>query len=117
MKPYSSAKAPSPSDVGDRLIDVSRIKRLKKPPGDYWANRAWWRENIAWHHAQVSKRTRESANNLIKRIKRFAFVFRSLRNFRTRILLYAGNPTRTYCATSHPPKREEPVLAKSAGCV
>ena len=54
MKPYSSANAPSPSDVGDRLIDVSRIKRLKKPPGDYCADRAWWRENIAWHHAQVS---------------------------------------------------------------
>jgi hypothetical protein len=32
------------------------------------------------------------ANNLIKRVKRVAFGFRSFRNFRVRVLLYAGRP-------------------------
>jgi transposase len=35
----------------------------------------------------------EAVNNLVKRVKRVAFEFRSLRNYRIRSLLYAGRPT------------------------
>ncbi|MCZ7534671.1 MAG: transposase [Acidimicrobiia bacterium] len=33
-----------------------------------------------------------TANNLIKRIKRVAFGFTNFRNYRVRVLLYAGKP-------------------------
>ena len=39
---------------------------------------------------QISNGPTEGANNLIKRVKRVAFGFRSFRNFRVRVLLYAG---------------------------
>ena len=62
----------------------------------------WHSQIVAWHHARVGNGPTESANNLIKRVKRVAFGFRNFRNYRTRILLYAGKPTRTY--TTSPPK-------------
>jgi transposase len=52
-----------------------------------------WRDQIAaWHHAHVSNGPTEAANNLIKRIKRIAFGFTRFRNYRIRVLLYAGRP-------------------------
>jgi len=52
-----------------------------------------WRDQIAaWHQAQVSNGPTEAMNNLIKRIKRVAFGFRRFRNYRVRVLLYAGKP-------------------------
>jgi transposase len=52
----------------------------------------WRDEIIAWHKIQISNGPTEGANNLIKRVKRVAFGFRSFRNFRVRVLLYAGRP-------------------------
>jgi transposase len=52
-----------------------------------------WRDQIAaWHHAHVSNGPTEAANNLIKRVKRVAFGFTRWRNYRIRVLLYAGRP-------------------------
>ncbi len=52
-----------------------------------------WREQIlAWHTAQVSNGPTEAINNLIKRIKRIGFGLRRFRNYRIRVLLYAGHP-------------------------
>ncbi len=52
-----------------------------------------WRDQIAaWHHAHVTNGPTEAANNLIKRVKRVAFGFTRLRNYRTRALLYPGKP-------------------------
>jgi hypothetical protein len=41
-------------------------------------------------------------NNLAKRIKRAAFGFRSFRNYRIRVLLYAGKPNWSLLATVEP---------------
>jgi len=52
-----------------------------------------WKDQIAaWHHAQVSQGPTEGTNNLIKRVKRAAFGMTRFRNFRIRVLLYAGKP-------------------------
>jgi transposase len=52
-----------------------------------------WRDQIAaWHQVHVSQGPTEAANDLIKRIKRVAFGLRRFRNFRIRVLLYAGRP-------------------------
>ncbi len=52
-----------------------------------------WKDQIAaWHRARVSNGPTEAANNLIKRIKRVAFGFTNFRNYRVRVLLYAGKP-------------------------
>jgi len=49
-----------------------------------------WRGQIAARHrGHVSNGLTEAANNLIKRIKRIAFGFTNLRNYRIRALLYA----------------------------
>jgi len=63
-----------------------------------------WRHQILnwfWHH-QVSNGPTESVNNLIKRVKRGAFGFRNLANYRIRALLYAGRPNWTLLATITP---------------
>ena len=52
-----------------------------------------WRDQIvAWHRGRVSNGPTEAANNLIKRIKRVGFGLTRFRNFRIRVLLYAGRP-------------------------
>jgi transposase len=52
-----------------------------------------WREQIAaWHDAQVTNGPTEAMNNLAKRIKRVAFGMTNFRNWRIRVLLYAGAP-------------------------
>jgi transposase len=62
-----------------------------------------WRDQIAaWHQAHVSNGPTEAANNLIKRIKRVAFGFMKFRNYRTRVLLYAGKPNWDLLATITP---------------
>ena len=52
----------------------------------------WKHQIAAWHRSHVSNGPTEAANNLIKRVKRAAFGFRSFRSFRVRALLYAGKP-------------------------
>jgi transposase len=62
-----------------------------------------WRDQIAaWHKAHVSNGPTEAANNLIKRIKRVAFGFTRFRNYRIRVLLYAGKPNWDLLATITP---------------
>jgi transposase len=56
----------------------------------------------AWHRAHVSNGPTEAANNLIKRIKRVAFAFTRFRNYRIRVLLYAGKPNWDLLATITP---------------
>jgi transposase len=52
----------------------------------------WFTEITNWHKAFVSNGPTEAVNNLIKRIKRIGFGFRSFRHYRIRVLLYAGQP-------------------------
>jgi transposase len=62
-----------------------------------------WRDQIAaWHRAHVSNGPTETANNLIKRIKRVAFGFTRFTNYRIRVLLYAGKPNWDLLATITP---------------
>jgi Transposase len=50
----------------------------------------WFEEITAWHKALVSNGPTEAVNNLMKRIKRIGFGFRSFLHYRVRVLLYAG---------------------------
>jgi len=52
----------------------------------------WFTEITNWHKAFVSNGPTEAINNLIKRIKRIGFGFRSFAHYRIRVLLYAGQP-------------------------
>lgn len=62
-----------------------------------------WKDQIAaWHQAHVSNAATEAANNLIKRVKRVAFGFHRFRNYRIRVLLYAGKPNWDLLATITP---------------
>ena len=62
-----------------------------------------WKDQIAaWHRAHVSNGPTEAANNLIKRVKRVAFGFTRFRNYRVRVLLYAGKPNWDLLATIKP---------------
>ena len=54
--------------------------------------RRWRHQIAAWHQAHLSNGPTEAANNLIKRIKRVGFGFTRFRNYRVRVLLYAGRP-------------------------
>jgi len=47
----------------------------------------WKHQIAAWHEVHVTNALTEAANNLIKRVKRVAFGFRSLRDYRWRSLL------------------------------
>lgn len=64
--------------------------------------RTWRDQILAWHHARVSNGPTEATNNLIKRIKRIGFGFRHFKNYRTRVLLYTGNPNWDLLATVTP---------------
>jgi len=46
----------------------------------------------AWYPTHVTEGPTEAMSNLIKRVKLAAFGFRSFRNYRIRVLLYAGKP-------------------------
>jgi len=62
-----------------------------------------WRDQIvAWHRAHVSNGPTEAVNNLIKRVKRVAFGMTRFRNFRIRVLLYAGRPNWDLLPTTTP---------------
>jgi transposase len=52
----------------------------------------WFGKILEWHRAKVSNGPTESLNNLIKRVKRVGFGFRSFEHYRIRCLLYAGKP-------------------------
>lgn len=54
--------------------------------------RRWFDKICNYHLAKVTNGPTEALNNLIKRIKRIGFGFRSFKNYRVRALLYAGKP-------------------------
>jgi transposase len=62
----------------------------------------WKNQIAAWHRAHVTNGPTEAANNLIKRVKRVAFGFTRFRNYRIRVLLYAGKPNWDLLATIKP---------------
>jgi transposase len=62
----------------------------------------WKHQIAAWHQAHVSNGPTEAANNLIKRVNRIAFGFTRFRNYRIRVLLYAGRPNWDLLATITP---------------
>jgi transposase len=62
----------------------------------------WRHEITAWHRARVSNGPTEAINNLIKRIKRVGFGFRSFDHYRIRVLLYTGHPNWELLATIDP---------------
>ena len=62
----------------------------------------WFTEITNWHKALVSNGPTEAVNNLIKRIKRIGFGFRSFEHYRIRVLLYAGRPNWDLLATVSP---------------
>ena len=58
---------------------------------------------MAWHQARFTNAPTEAANNLIKRVKRVAFGFTPFRNYRVRVLLYAGRPNWALLRYGHTP--------------
>jgi len=62
----------------------------------------WRNQIVAWHRAHVTNGPTEAVNNLIKRVKRVAFGMTRFRNFRIRVLLYAGQPNWDLLATITP---------------
>jgi len=62
----------------------------------------WARQIVAWHASGITNAATEAANNLIKRVKRIGFGFRSFRNYRIRVLLYAGRPNWALLQHIHP---------------
>lgn len=59
----------------------------------------WKTHIVAWHIEKLTNGPSEAANNLIKRVKRVAFGFRSFKHYRIRSLLYAGRPNWALLAT------------------
>jgi transposase len=64
--------------------------------------RRWRTQIAAWHEAQVTNGPTETMNGLAKRIKRIAFGMTNFRNWRIRVLLYAGRPDWSKLATVTP---------------
>jgi transposase len=62
----------------------------------------WHTQIVAWHRSLVSNGPTEATNNLIKRIKRIGFGFRSFAHYRIRVLLYAGRPNWDLLPTINP---------------
>jgi transposase len=88
------------AELIDSLLDRHTMPRELQQLGR--TLRRWAEEIVAWHSAQVSNGPTEATNSLIKRIKRVGFGFRSFRNYRLRVLLYAGRPNWNLLATITP---------------
>lgn len=86
-------------DLVDSLLDPDMAPELRQLGRTL---RTWRAEICAWHRAQVSNGPTEATNNLIKVIKRIGFGFRRFRNYRLRVLLYAGRPNWDLLATLTP---------------
>lgn len=94
--------------MDELIVDM---KAEDKPPEVHSLARTlerWKGHIIAWHTEKLSNGPTEAMNNLVKRVKRAAFGFRTFRNFRVRSLLYAGRPN-WHCSP-----RSNPVEIRSA---
>lgn len=87
------------AELIDSLLDRDMPKELQQLGRTL---RRWADEVVAWHRAQVSNGPTEAMNSLIKRVKRVGFGFRRFRNYRLRVLLYAGRPNWDLLATITP---------------
>ena len=112
----------SEPDVARGLLEelVTHYRKRAKPPEVQPLGKtisSWFAKICNYHLAKVSNGPTGSLNNLIKRIKRIAFGFRNIENYRIRALLYAGRPNWPCWARSssvearHPPESEEPLLS------
>jgi transposase len=86
-------------DLVDSLLEPAMAPELRQLGRTL---RTWRHEICAWHQSQVSNGPTEATNNLIKIIKRIGFGFRRFRNYRLRVLLYAGQPDWDLLATITP---------------
>jgi len=73
----------------DDMADPDMAPEIRSLAGTL---RRWRDEIVAWHRSKVTNGPTEGANNLIKRVKRVGFGLRRFRNYRVRVLLYAGRP-------------------------
>ncbi|QYG93454.1 ISL3 family transposase [Iamia sp. SCSIO 61187] len=87
------------AELIESLLDRSMPRELQQLGRTL---RRWSDEIVAWHQAQVTNGPTEAMNSLIKRIKRVGFGFRRFRNYRLRVLLYAGRPNWDQLATITP---------------
>ena len=87
--PQRVATRPFAPTTSIRLFSLGRTALLKNRRG----------EIIAWHKMQITNRPTGAANNLIKCVNRVAFGFRRFRNYRVRVLQYAGKPNWDLLAT------------------
>jgi transposase len=76
--------------------------------------RTWRTQIAAWHSAQVTNGPTEAMNNLAKRIKRVAFGMTNFRNWRIRVLLYAGRPNWSLLSSADCSPRD-PAQVRRAG--
>lgn len=88
--------AQPPDTAGGYLTDLAENLRDSDMPRELQqlgrTLRTWHHQILAWHRAQISNGPTEATNSLIKMIKRVGFGFRRFRNYRLRVLLYAGHP-------------------------
>jgi transposase len=99
---YDEPAADAPgylADLVENLLDRDMPRELQQLGRTL---RRWADEIVAWHRAQVSNGPTEAMNSLIKRVKRIGFGFRRFRNYRLRVLLYAGQPNWDLLATITP---------------
>jgi transposase len=87
----------------DELIEIMKDKAFPIEVRSLGRTLKRWRTHIlAWHSHKRTNGPTEAANNLVKRVKRGAFGFRSFENYRVRSLLYAGRPRWELLATVNP---------------
>ncbi|MCQ3805648.1 MAG: transposase, partial [Acidimicrobiia bacterium] len=100
---YQIGDAQLASEFTHRLSGDLQDRSLPREVNSLGRTIARWATQITnWHHSAVTNGPTEGLNNLIKRIKRAAFGFRSFANYRIRALLTPGNPTGTYSPPSLP---------------
>jgi transposase len=87
------------AELVDSLLDRDMPQELQQLGRTL---RRWADQIVAWHRAQISNGPTEAMNSLIKRVKRVGFGFRRFRNYRLRVLLYAGRPNWDLLATLTP---------------
>jgi len=87
------------ADLAENLRDPDMARELQQLGRTL---RTWHDQIVAWHQAQISNGPTEATNSLIKLIKRVGFGFRRFRNYRLRVLLYAGRPNWDRLATTTP---------------
>ena len=95
------------AEIADTFVSelAEDLKHKSRPPEVRSLGRTlkrWHDQIVAWHQAHFTNAAAEAMNNLVKRVKRVAFGFRSFRNYRIRALLYAGRPNWSLLATITP---------------